>query len=97
MSKISAKMKKSDLTYSVSEIEEHEKFFFTHLPEWIKRHYAAVEAMKIGYNGVSYISEKFGIHEHTIRKGRKELLSKVVPPVGKIRQKGGGRKKKFCR
>ena len=89
-------MKKIDLTYSVSEIEEHEKFFIAHLPDSKKRHYAALAAMKIGYNGVSSISKKFGMHEHTVRKGRKELLAKVVPPAGKIRQKGGGRKKNFC-
>jgi hypothetical protein len=88
-------MKKIDLTYSVSEIEEHEKFFFAHLPENKKRHYAALSALKAGYNGVSLMSKKFGIHKHTIRKGQKELLNKVVAPVGKIRQKGGGRKKKL--
>ena len=95
MPKNSAKMKKIDLTYTTSEIEEHEKFFFAHLPECKKRQYAALEAMKKGYNGVSLISKKFGIHNHTIRRGRKELQSKILPPTGKIRQKGGGRKKKL--
>ena len=85
-------MKKSDFTY---EIEKHEKFFFAHLPECKKRHYAGLEAMKIGYNGVDCISKKFGIHKHTVRKGKKELIDQIVPPVGKIRQKGGGRKKNF--
>ena len=88
-------MKKIDLTYEKEEIEEKEKFFFAYLPECKKRQYAGLEAMKIGYNGVSLISEKFGIHEHTVRKGKKELMNKVLPPVGKVRQKGGGRKKNF--
>jgi len=88
-------MKKSDLTYSISEIEEHEKFFFAHLLECKKRHYAALEAMKTGYNGVSRISKRLGINEHTVRKGRNELQSKILPPLGKVRQKGGGRKKKL--
>jgi hypothetical protein len=50
--------------------------------------------MKIGYNGVSVVSQKLGINKHTVRSGKKELLKQNVPPVGKIRQKGGGRKKK---
>jgi len=89
-------MKKSELTYEKEAIEENEKFFFAHLPECKKRQYAGLEAIKIGYNGVSRISERFGIHEHTVRKGKKELMDKVLPPVGKIRQKGGGRKKNLC-
>jgi hypothetical protein len=88
-------MNKSDLTYAMSEIEEHEKFFFAHLPECKKRQYAGLEAIKIGYNGTSRISKKFGINKHTVRKGKRELLAKILPPVGKIRQKGGGRKKKL--
>jgi hypothetical protein len=88
-------MKKSDLTYELSEIEEHEKFFFTHLPECKKRLYAGLEAIKVGYNGTARISKKLGINKHTVRKGKKELLDKTLPPIGKIRQKGGGRKKKL--
>ena len=49
--------------------------------------------MKIGYNGVSEISEKLKIHKHTVRIGKKELLQEILPPTNKIRQKGGGRKK----
>jgi hypothetical protein len=88
-------MKKIDLTYEQEEIEKTEKFFFEHLPECKKRQYAGLEAMKIGYNGVSRISERLDLHEHTVRKGKKELMDKVLPPVGKVRQKGGGRKKNF--
>ena len=85
-------MKKSDFIY---DIEEHEKFFYEHLPECKKRQYAGLEAMKNGYNGVAIASEKFGIHRHTVRKGVKEILNKILPPTGKIRQEGGGRKKNF--
>jgi hypothetical protein len=85
-------MKKSDFVY---DIEKHEKFFFDHLPECNKRHYAGLYAMKHGYNGVAIASKTFGIHRHTVRKGVKELLKKILPPIGKIRQKGGGRKKKL--
>jgi hypothetical protein len=84
-------MNKEDFSY---DIDEQEKFFFTHLPECKKRQYAGLEAMKIGYNGVATVSVKFGLHKHTVRKGKKELTERTVPPAGKIRQKGEGRKKK---
>jgi len=51
--------------------------------------------MKSGYNGVAIVSQKYDIHRHTVRKGKKELIEQTVPPSGKIRQKGGGRKKKL--
>ena len=85
-------MKKSDFIY---EIEEHEKFFFNNLPENKKRQYAGLEAIRIGYNGVGIVSKKYNIHRHTVRKGKKEILEHILPPIGKIRQKGGGRKKNF--
>jgi hypothetical protein len=85
-------MKKEDFTY---DIESHERFFFSQLSECGKRHFAGLEAMKLGYHGAAIISAKFGIDKHTVRKGRKELLEQKVPPAGKIRQKGGGRKKKL--
>jgi hypothetical protein len=86
-------MKKSDFTY---EIEVHEAFFYSQLSEREKRHYAGLEAMKLGYNGVSIISQRLDIHKHTVRKGKKELLSQTIPPANKIRQQGGGRKKNVC-
>ena len=82
--------KKIDFSY---EIEEHEKFFFDRLSECKQRQYAGLETIKKGYNGVSIASKKFGIHKHTVRKGKKELMEHTLPPVGKIRQRGGGRKK----
>ena len=86
-------MKKEDFEY---EIETHERFFYAQLSERGKRQYAGLEAMKIGYNGVSIISKKFNIHKHTIRTGKKELQEQIVPPPNKIRQYGGGRKKNAC-
>jgi len=83
-------MKKEDF---VSDITCHEIFFFSQLSERGKRQYAGLEAMKLGYNGVATISKRLGIHRHTICKGKKELIDKTILPDGKIRQKGGGRKK----
>jgi hypothetical protein len=87
-------VKKTDFEY---EIYKHEKFFYSQLSEFAKRQYAALEAMKIGYNGVSEISERLEIHSHTVRRGKKELILEILPPNKKIRQKGGGRKKNSSR
>jgi len=86
-------MQKQDFEY---EIEKHESFFFSQLSEREKRQYAGLEAMRLGYNGVKDVSKRLGIHKHTIRKGKKELMEQALPPKGKIRQKGGGRKKNAC-
>jgi len=84
-------MKKIEFVY---EIPLHEKFFFSQLSECNKRQYAGLEAMKLGYNGVFSVSQRLGINKHTVRRGKLELINQIVPPAGKIRQKGGGRKKK---
>ena len=84
-------MKKIDFMY---EVEKHELFFYSQLPEYLKRMYCGLQAMKGSYRGVAETSQKYGVHRHTVRRGKKELLEEIVPPVGKIRQKGGGRKKK---
>jgi len=94
-------MKKVDFVYDtctvyeVRGIDEHEQFFFSLLPENLRRKYAGLQAMNGGYYGVSNVSKKFGIHRNTVRVGKNELIEKVVPPVGRIRQEGGGRKKNF--
>jgi hypothetical protein len=86
------RMKKVDFVY---DIDEHEKYFFSLLPEHLRRKYAGLLAMKGGYYCVSNVSNKFGIHKNTVRAGKNELINKAVPPVGRIRQEGGGRKKKL--
>ena len=86
-------MNKQDFEY---ETGKHESFFFLQLSERGKRQYAGLEAMKLGYNGVKIVSKRLSINKHTIRKGKKELLDQSLPPEGKIRQEGGGRKKHTC-
>jgi hypothetical protein len=83
-------MKKTDFTY---DIEKYTKFFYSQLPERLRRLYVGLEAMKAGYNGVAEVSQQFDVHKHTVRRGKKELLQEIVPPANKVRQKGGGRKK----
>lgn len=77
------------------DIEKSTLNFYNSLTENGKRMFAGLEAMKLGFNGVSEVSKKFNIHKHTIRKGQKELLSGDILPIGQIRAVGGGMKKKI--
>lgn len=84
-------MKKTDF---IIDVEKYSLFFFDNLSEKDKRIYVGLEAMKLGYYGVKQVSIKFKINKHTVRRGKKELLSENLLPEGKVRQQGGGRKKK---
>jgi len=79
------------------EIEVAMQLHYSQLNQKDKRHYAAVEAMKLGYGGQKYISDLLGISPYCIRVGiieisHPEILAEI--PVGKQRRPGGGRKKK---
>lgn len=79
------------------ETESKMILYYSNLTEKDRRHYAAAEVIKLGYGGLKYISELFNLSPQVIRRGIKELntpslLDKI--PEGKIRQAGGGRKKK---
>ncbi|KAA6329121.1 hypothetical protein EZS27_022047 [termite gut metagenome] len=83
-------MKKIEFEY---DLIKHEQFFYAHLSEVAQRQYAGLESMRSDYNGVAVVSERLGIHKHTVRKGKKELENEIIPREGFIRCKGGGRKK----
>ena len=68
--------------------------FFNQLNEKQKRLYVGLKSTELGYHGVSKIAVQFGLHSHTIRLGQKELQDPNLSPSSKIRQSGGGRKKK---
>ena len=76
------------------DIDKYTILFYNNLSEKDKRLFAGLESMKIGYYGVSTISKKLNIHKHTIRAGKKELMSEELIPCLQVRKKGGGRKKK---
>lgn len=80
-----------------AEIEAQMQLVFSELGEKAQRHYAAIEAKKLGYGGKKYIGELFGISQFRIRTGEKELafpeLLANIPP-GRERRLGGGRKKR---
>lgn len=65
------------LTPYNSEIEEYIQLFASSLNERDRRRYAAVEAQKLGYGGVSYISKLLGIDPKTIQSGLEELSKKA--------------------
>ncbi len=71
---------------------------YSRLSEKDRRQYAALESLKLGRGGTSYISKVLGVNRNTILQGRKELTELVedMPTQsGKQRRAGGGRKKKL--
>jgi len=72
------------------ELKQH---FIKSLNERQRRQFAALEAKQIGHGGIKIVSEAFNISVVTIRQGIQELNTKEELPSGKIRRKGGGRKK----
>jgi predicted transcriptional regulator len=87
-------MKKSDFNI---DIDRYSLLFFNSLSEKNKRLYAGLESMKLGYYGVDEIAEKYSLHKHTVRRGKKELFPGDLLPTEQVRRSGGGRKKKSKR
>lgn len=54
-------------------IEELMIRYYNHLSEKDRRHYAAVEAAKLGHGGVTYIADLFGCARQTVATGLEEL------------------------
>jgi len=76
-----------------SDISEQMQRYYKSLSEKDRRRYAAIEALKLGYGGISYISQLMGCHAHTIPLGLKELSDDQAMSTRGIRRPGGGRKK----
>lgn len=69
--------KKKYPTYPyTADSERYMKMFYSSLNEKDKRHYAALEAQKLCYGGISYISELLGCARSTIFEGIDELKKK---------------------
>jgi hypothetical protein len=76
------------------EIENTIGLFYRTLSEIERRRYVAVEAVKIGYGGQSYIAAVAGCSRDTVARGIAELAT--LPDEAnehRIRRPGGGRKK----
>lgn len=74
------------------EIEEQMKNLYQSLSEKDRRRYAAIEAKKLGYGGISYICRLFGCSEKSVNHGLSELARPISGTDKRIREKGGGRK-----
>jgi len=70
------------------------KEFFNNLNERQRRQFAAIVAKDLGFGGQLRVSSEFNIEADTIRKGAKELKSGDRLTNGRVRQNGGGAKKK---
>lgn len=70
------------------------RLHYSRLTEKDRRQYAALESLKLGRGGVTYISTVLSVDRKTISQGRKELteLTNSVPS-NRQRKEGGGRKK----
>ncbi|MCI0558853.1 MAG: hypothetical protein MN733_10185 [Nitrososphaera sp.] len=76
-----------------SETESLMKAYFRTLSEKDRRRYAAVEAHKLGWGGIGYISKLFEIDNDTISRGLADLKESDDPADNRVRKEGGGRKK----
>jgi hypothetical protein len=76
-------------------VEALMKRLYQTLSEKDKRRYAAVEALKLGHGGQSYIAQILSCSRNTIAEGLKELedLPEDSAYERRIRQAGGGRKR----
>lgn len=54
-------------------IESEMKKFYKSLSEKDKRRYAAIEAQKLGWGGISYVMQLLGCSRNTIIKGIEDL------------------------
>ncbi len=77
------------------EIEQQMCRFYQSLSEKDRRRYAAIEALKLGWGGITYISQLFECDDKPIRDGMKELEQEEGLSERRIRQAGGGRKSAF--
>ncbi len=75
-----------------SEIEAQMRNFYQSLSEKDRRRYAAIEAKKLGYGGISYIRRVLNCDDRTITRGMTELESPLSAQEKRLRQSGGGRK-----
>ena len=88
------------------ELEQTMRQFYDSLSEKDRRHYAGVEALKLGQGGRNYIARILGCSRRTVTKGAKEISgwsgrevdqrlgepAQAPAVAARIRQAGGGRK-----
>ena len=67
------------MTTYPSLVKKRMRSFYRSLNEKDRRHYAAIEALKLGYGGIGYISQVLGCDQKTISRGIAELESEIDP------------------
>ena len=77
------------------DVEQMMRSFYRSLREHDRRRYAAVEAAKLGHGGTEYIAGVLGLDPKTIRHGRRDLGDLPDRPAPRVREPGGGRKRKI--
>ena len=77
------------------EIELRMQRYHQSLSEKDRRRYAAIEALKLGHGGISYISGVLSCDYKTIKLGMRELDDEEALNNPGIRRSGGGRKSSF--
>ena len=76
------------------EVETQMQRFYGSLSEKDRRRYAAIEALKLGWGGKTYISQLLRCDDEAMQLGLKELDDDKSLANRRIRQPGGGRKRK---
>jgi hypothetical protein len=77
------------------EIEVQMQRYYRSLSEKDRRRYAAIEAVKVGYGGISYMHRVLGCVRGSIRLGIAELSDAEAMNEDRQRAAGGGRKSAF--
>jgi Rhodopirellula transposase DDE domain len=75
-----------------SQVEQQMQRFYASLSEKDRRRYAAVEVLKLGWGGLSYITQLLHCDDDAIQLGKRELAAQEPLNDGRIRRFGGGRK-----
>lgn len=82
----------------IVEIREKYRLAGRSFNEFERRHWAAIEATRLGWGGISLVSQALRISPNTIKKGIEEIATgqadSYSPSNGRIRKSGGGRKSK---
>ncbi len=80
------------MTPYAPEIEQQMQRLYLSLNERDRRRYAGIESIKLGWGGMSYISQVLGCDYYTLRLGIEELSDESSMTMSGIRRVGGGRK-----
>ena len=77
---------------TLPELKQKFELLWPLLDERTRRIMAASEAMSLGFGGVSAVHRASGMSRRAIAKGIVELQEGDVPPAGRVRRPGAGRK-----